>query len=273
LEERRAVAGKTLTSLICPVATFRFPSLTFPLCFPNRPQGKKILCYEEGGSNGGQRSECRSTVGLVTVSPAGSDVTGSNGFPFVEVWCVPLLGDRSSEPFAYTRDVVCAAFFRPIILGRNGVAFLPLLSFLTWKQSTLHLIVENIGFDEGYGHLLRRGGKLANATVELPPDAFENDAPGPNLFMGSSPGAILICFEEIITVVLRRQGLIYAFSYEKGDLSLLGSKNVGHFIVDGTVRAGKAEGEIDIVLLLCDPANAQDGRIGLCQISRVGFML
>jgi hypothetical protein len=66
---------------------------------------------------------------------------------------------------------------------------------------------------------------------------------------------------------------VLAYALEGGDLTLIGRKNVGHFIVDATLAAGELKGEIEIVMLLCSPSNSRDGRISVCQVSRYGCVL
>jgi len=234
------------------------------------------LCYEEGGSNGGNGGECRSTVGLITVSTSTTpplEPTWANkfNFPPVEVWCVPLVGGNSSAPFIYDTGAVCAALFRPPSLGSKGQAFLPHISVLTWNSSSLVLSVETIVHLEGKS--LSKSQVHAQTTIPIPPGFLSKDLPDPNLFMGPSPGALIVCHQDVIVLILRRQGLVYAFLHEKGNLLLLGTKSTERYIVDVTTRPGKEEGEIDIVLLLCNPLNTQDGSIALCQISKFGFML
>jgi hypothetical protein len=57
-------------------------------CFLH-PQGKKVVQYEEGGSNGLTGPEMISKVGLICV-------TDSNGSGTLEAWIVPICGDSAT---------------------------------------------------------------------------------------------------------------------------------------------------------------------------------
>ena len=78
-------------------------------------QGKKIVAYEEGGSNGKQGADARSMVALLLVSSA------SSGTP-LEAWLMPISGD--SRSVCVSSNLLGAALFRPYQLSN---AFLPLM--------------------------------------------------------------------------------------------------------------------------------------------------
>ena len=53
------------------------------------PQGKKIVSYEEGGTNGLAGTEMISKIGLICA-------TDSNGTGTLEAWMVPVCGDSGA---------------------------------------------------------------------------------------------------------------------------------------------------------------------------------
>jgi hypothetical protein len=55
-------------------------------------QGKKIVCYEEGGTNGFDGPDMLSKVGLLLVTDSVDAVGGGN----LEAWLVPICGDSQA---------------------------------------------------------------------------------------------------------------------------------------------------------------------------------
>lgn len=58
------------------------------ICF-SFEKGKKIVSYEEGGTNGLFGAEMMSSVGLICV-------TDANGTGSLEAWIVPICGDSGA---------------------------------------------------------------------------------------------------------------------------------------------------------------------------------
>ena len=190
---------------------------------------------------------------------------------------------KNSPPFSFGRNVISAALCKPPALGRKGREFLPLVCLLCWENDGvigtpsppyLILKVESLS-QESYENSgsVSRGVLLAQTQVHVEEEALRTDHPEPSLAMGTTPRAFLLCHEDVIIVILRKQGLIYAYTFDSGELTLIGQTNVGQYVVDATVGAGELKGEIELVLLLCNPLNTRDGRIAVCLLSRFGCVL
>lgn len=237
-------------------------------------QSKRILTYEEGGSNGLDGTLSRSTVALTLVcsSTYHSPDLGTN----LEAWCIPL--QSNAPPTSFGHNVISAAFCKPPLFGRKGRAFLPWVCVLCQEsgesddRNRIVLKVESLS--QGLGnepHFKRL--VIAHREVYIEERELNAKLPEPSLSMGLGPDAFILSYEDAVIVLLRKQGLVYAYALESGELTLIGRKNVGHFIIDATLAAGELKGEIEIIMLLCSPLNTRDGRVSVCQVSRYGCVL
>jgi len=248
--------GHTLVfTLITPVGGFHW----MPLDESPRPrqvwkrgpdlQGKKIVAYEEGGSNGKVGPGARSTVALLLVS------TASSGTP-LEAWLMPVCGD--SRPVCVSSNVLGAALFRPYQLSD---AFLPLMVTAD-KMNEKEVILEVQPLVESLSAIssLGVGDVLTCAIIDQRKVRKVNLMP-PALAMGTWPEVFICCYENLVVATLRRKGLMVAYEFREGDLVVIRQELLQHYVVDASVRPGPNEGEAEIVLLLSHSDNPRDGRV------------
>lgn len=210
-------------------------------------QGKKVVSYEEGGSNGLDGPDILSRVGLVMVTKA-------SGGGALEAWIVPVDGD--SQAGQVSDDVMGACFCQPPFVEDGP--FLPLLM-------TVHQLDEGI-----YVNVLSvtepKKGSVQLGEIEvtriLEDAGFEDvDFEPPDLAMGSFPEAICCSLGNIVVIIIRRKGLIAAFELEEDDLSLIALEGVDHYVIDAVMRYSAEVGGAEIVMLLSDSENPKDGRM------------
>jgi hypothetical protein len=210
-------------------------------------QGKKVVSYEEGGSNGLDDSHILSRVGLVLVTKPTGDGT-------LEAWIVPISGDSQASQFS--EDVMGACFCQPPHFDEGP--FLPLLV-------TVHLSHERIVVNLLTTRELSKGSielGEAEVTQEIDDTGFEDvDYRPPSLAMGDMPEALCCSLANIVVVIVRRKGLVVAYELEDGELSLIASENVGHFVIDAVMRYSAEVGGAEIVMLLSDNEFPKDGRM------------
>lgn len=211
-------------------------------------QGKKIIAYEEGGSNGLTGASVRSTVALLLASVSTSSP--------VEAWIMPLCG--ASHAVCVSSNVLGAALCRPFCTEEE---FLPFVVMAT-RGLEADIVVEISPLvDESSNGRIYVGDALARVKMD------EEQVKGvefvvPPLAMGTWPEVICCCCENMIVVAVRRKGLVAVYEFSSSSLGLTFSEAVGHFIVDAAVRSGKgSDGKVEVVLLLCDNDNPKDGRV------------
>lgn len=251
-------AGNTLCfMLVTPVGGFHWN----PLNESPRPcqiwkrgpelQGKKIVTYEEGGSNGLDEADIRSRVGLITA-------TRPEGSRFLQAWIIPIEGD--STPQEISDDVMGACLCQ--LPDVDHGAFLPLL--VTVHTNTDEIAVSVLSISEPTKGTLALGEEKVAQTIDLA-EYGAIDLTPPALAMGSLPEAICVSLSNIVVVVLRRKGLVAAFELESDKgvlyLNLIALETVDHFVVDAVMRYSPDVGGAEIVMLLSDNENAKDGRV------------
>lgn len=210
-------------------------------------QGKKVVGYEEGGSNGLEGLEILSRVGLVTVTKDADSNT-------LEAWLVPICGD--SQAVIIFEDVMGACLCQPPFADDGP--FLPLL--VTAHQETEGIYVNVLSITEPSEGSVQLGNVEATEEVDL--SGYEDiDYEPPGLAMGTSPEAICCSLANIVVVIIRRKGLIVAFELEDGDITLIASEDVGHYIIDAVMRYSAEVGGAEVVMLLADNENTKDGRM------------
>jgi hypothetical protein len=235
-------------------------------------QNKRILMYEEGGSNGLDGTLSRTTLALALVCSSEAELgTG------IEAWGISLI--TSVPPTSFGQNVVSAAFCKPPNFGRKRRAFLPWLYLLCQEYDEegvgTRIILKVESLSQGLNNNEPALKRLIKSQIDVNVEECElkKNLPEPSLSMGLAPVAFILSLEDAVVVLFRKQGLVFAYALESGELTLIGRKNVGHFIVDATLAAGELKGEIEIVMLLCSPSNSRDGRISVCQVSRYGCVL
>jgi len=261
-----AHGGELAFVLITPIGGFYWK----PLENPPRPrqvwkrsaelESKKVITYEEGGSNGQSGADARSTVALLLVSsPVSSDAN-------VEAYCISM--DGESSQLLVSDDVQGAALCHPPTPDASSAYFLPLVVTVqnNYETSQLVLTVEDLTQDSSDGKSLVRGVTLASAILDLTDVSNESFAPPP-MSMGSSPEVLVCCNQDFIVAVIRSRGLVFAYDFttdlmESGgqSLSLVGKHELGRYVVDAAIRPN-GDNQVELVTLLRESNDSKDGRI------------
>lgn len=210
-------------------------------------QGKKMVNYEEGGSNGLGGADIRSRVGLATV-------TRSSGGGTLEAWLLPISGDSQAQEVL--DELLGACLCQPLVVD-NG-PFLPMIV-------TVHSIDDGICVNV-LTIIEPKKGSLIVGEVEATHFFDESDINDviyepPALAMGPLPEALCVSLSNIIVVILRRNGLVAAFEYEGDELNVIAMESVDHYVIDAVMRYSAEVGGAEIVMLLSDNTNPKDARI------------
>lgn len=259
-----AAHGDTLCfMLVTPVGGFHW----MPLDESPRPrqawkrgselQGKKIVSYEEGGCNGLEGAEKRSSLALLLAS------SSTSGSP-VEAWCLPVYG--TSEPLCLSEDILGAALFRPPGL-EYGQAFLPHLVMAFRGENNDDVIVEVLQLQLDESNNFEKGSVVTRTVVEKVLSNDSSDIPEPTMAMGTLPPVLCCCIGDHVVVVVRNIGFVSVYELIGEVMSPVGQKDTGQFVIDAAVRAGTSEEETEIVLLLCDTENTKDGSVATITLS------
>jgi len=251
--------GSTLAFiLITPVGGFHWK----PLDESPRPcqvwkrcpelESKKILSYEEGGSNGKTGASERSTVALVLASSA----TPRSA---VEAYLIPMKNESSQ--FCISNVILGAALYRP---PASPSSFLPFVVTITKDVTSQHVLdIEDL-WEES--NTLARG--IIASTVLMGGANLDDSYATPSMSMGPLPEALCCCHDDFIVAVIRKKGLVFAYDFSSGDLVLVGNSELGQYIVDAAIRSSNVDGEVELVLLLCESDDSRDGRVATVNISR-----
>lgn len=242
--------------LITPVGGFHW----MPLSESPRPrqvwkrgsglQAKKIVSYEEGGSNGEGGSAIRSTVALVLVSQA------SSGTP-LEAWLMPISG--GSRAICVSNDVLGAALFRP---SRASNAFFPFMVIANeLNENEIVLDVQQLVDSENSFAI---GNVLTSVVIDQ--HKFRNiDLNPPTMAMGTMPEVLICCHETIVIAIIRRKGLFLAYEFIDGKLIATRHEVLNHYVVDAGIRPGGVtpygKERAEVVLLLAHGDTSRDGQI------------
>jgi len=220
-------------------------------------QGKKIVLYEEGGSNGERGRLSKSTDALLLV-------LSGNDTPAVEAWCLKLRGQ--SIPLLVSSDILGGALMRPKNLGLNGSPFHPLICSVEMNvMGRMILQVQDV-YHEGV-ESIEDGIILAQTAIGDDLHQAKDNLTTPSLAMGSSPQVLVLCHDNVVVTSIRNEGFVSAFRFMGGSLELIGRKNVDHFIIDAAIQPDEAGRKLTVVLLLCDSVNQKDGRIAKLYLS------
>eukprot|EP00986_Skeletonema_menzelii_P008117 scaffold3342_cov150-Skeletonema_menzelii.AAC.1 len=273
-----AHGGELAFVLITPIGGFHWK----PLENPPRPrqvwkrsaelESKKVITYEEGGSNGQSGADARSTVALLLVSsPVSSDAN-------VEAYCISV--DGESSRLLLSDDIQGAALCRPPTLDAQPAYFLPFVVTVqsNYETSQLVLTVEDLAQDNPHGKSLARGVTLASAILDLT-DVSTGSFEPPPMSMGLSPEVLLCCNQGFVVAVIRSRGLIFAYdlttnfdesgeqSMRSGNLSLVGKHQLGRYVVDAAIRPD-GDNKVELVALLRESNDSKDGRIATIIVTR-----
>lgn len=212
-------------------------------------QGKKVVNYEEGGSNGGGNDDICSRVGLITV-------TRSTGGSLLEGWILPILGDSKPKPLP--TNILGACLCQPLFID-DTEPFLPILITVE-KTNDGQLTVNATAMREPKDGSIFLSDVIASQVID-DYDAGGTDFAPPALAMGPLPEALCVSLSNIIVVIIRRKGLVAAFEYEENGLNIIAMECVDHFVIDAVMRYSADVGGAEIVMLLSDDNNEKDGRI------------
>jgi len=271
-----AHGGELAFVLITPIGGFYWK----PLEDPPRPrqvwkrsaelESKKVITYEEGGSNGQLGADARSTVALLLVSsPVSSDAN-------VEAYCIST--DGESSQLLVSDDVQGAALCRPPTPDVTPSHFLPFVVTVHKNETSLVLTVEDLKQDPTDGNSLARGVTLASTILDLADVSDESFDPPP-MSMGVSPEVLICCNQDFIVAVIRSKGLVFVYNFStnfwesggqsmgSGNLALVGKHELGRYVVDAAIRPN-GDDKVELVALLRESNNSKDGRIATITIAR-----
>ena len=250
--------------LITPIGGFHWK----PLDLSPRPfqvwkrgpdlESKKILSYEEGGSNGLVGINARSTVALVIASSA------SPRSASVEAYCIAMYSGYG--PLCIS-NVLGAALYRPSASSVSPCHFLPFVITIS-KDITSQVVLDIEDLLETSGALVRNG--IVASTVLDVGDVDELYEP-PSMSMGHTPEVLCCCHDEFIVVVIRRKGFVLAYDFSSdNELILVGKSRLGQYVVDAAIRSSDVVDEsVELVALLCESEDSKDGRVATINISRL----
>ncbi|KAL7430349.1 hypothetical protein ACHAXH_002811 [Discostella pseudostelligera] len=231
-------------------------------------ESKKILTYEEGGSNGLTGANVRSTVALVTVSSSTPESTS------VEAYCIAMYS--GSSLLCISNVILGAALYRPTAFAASSSSpchFLPYVITIS-KDVTSQLVLDIESLIEESGTLAR--GSIVASTVldfgdvNMDTEMFEP----PSLSMGHTPEVLCCCHNGFIVAAVRRSGFVFVYDFSgDGDIILIGQNRLGHYIVDAAIRSCDGEDDdqdaAELVLLLSNDGDSMDGRAATVQIRRL----
>lgn len=210
-------------------------------------QGKKVVSYEEGGSNGLDGPDILSKVGLIMVTKASAGGA-------LEAWIVPIAGDSNAKQVS--EDVMGACLCLPPDVDDGP--FLPLLVAVLQIEEGIYVNVMSL-FEGKRGSV--ELGEIA-VTIDVDMAGFEDiEYEAPVLAMGTYPAAICCSLANIVVVIIRSKGLVVAYELEDGDMSLIAREGVGHYVIDAVMRYSEEVGGAEIVMLLSDTDEKKDGRM------------
>jgi hypothetical protein len=255
-------AGSTLCFLlVTPVGGFHW----LPLEESPRPiqiwkrgpelHGKKVLSYEEGGSNGLDGADILSRAGLALV-------THSSHENRVEAFLMPIAGDSLAHKVSNNILGACLCQAPHIDDG----PFLPLIVMAHESDEGVRVDVASVIEPETGS--VKLGSVEVTEIIET--DEYEEDFDPPQMAMGPLPEVICVSLSNIVVVIIRRKGLVVAYELEEEELNLIAEECIAHYVVDAVMRYSEEVGGAEIVILLADDDNPKDGRtVSFCFRSAV----
>jgi len=243
-----AHGGKLVFLLITPVGGFHW----LPLADTPRPrqawkrgdelQGKKILSYEEGGSNGLDGEDRLSSIALVLTTFEDS----------VEAWCVPVFGNSTS--LCVATNILGGALFCTTSMLSLKRAFDPLVVLVTNSEGGSIAIevfeIMNSPFEKQ---------KICIKDIDI----FEEDDivyEIPTLAMGASPSALCLCWKDFIVIIFRDRGLLLYYKFVENKINQVAKHRFERFVVDAGIQTNDDGTGVVVAALLCEP-NKKDGHI------------
>ena len=230
-------------------------------------ESKKILTYEEGGSNGLTGTNVRSTVALVTVSSATPESMS------MEAYCIAMYSGSSTSCLCISNVILGAALYRPTASAASPCHFLPYVITIG-KDVTSQLVLDVESLIEESG-TLARGTIVATTVLDFGDDGSirmdDELYEPPSMSMGQTPEVLCCCHNGFIVAAIRRRGLVFAYDFSDGvDLILVGQSQVGQYIVDAAIRSRDVDetDAVELVLLLSNDDDAMDGRVATLSVNR-----
>jgi len=249
--------GETLVfMMITPVGGFHW----MPLEASPRPQqvwkrtleiqSKKIVSYEEGGSNGLTGYDRRSTVALLLTSDA---TTGA----LVEAWCLQL--HTNSSALLLSSDVVGAALFCPSSQHINGSEFQPNV-IVASKDQDQNMFINMFKLSVDETKILTISPN-PEASIAIDSKDVGSSFPAPSMAMGNSPTIFCLCHNDHVIILIRSTGILFSYTFSNNSFHFNGKRDLGKFIIDAAVKRGRVENEVEVVILLSEGSGLKDGRI------------
>lgn len=210
-------------------------------------KGKKILSYEEGGSNGlGGEDQFSSVALILSCTTTGKDP--------IEAWCMPL--GSEDEPLCLSTDILGAALFctEPMMLSEDE--FSPL--FVMAKAETEDISFEIFSLSCNPLKSVFLGAK---EIITLSSDDMIYEAP--TMAMGASPPVLCLCWKNHIVIIIRERGILlsYKYSYETNSLSPSFTHEFESYVVDAGLQSDATTGAgVKICALVSEP-DKKDGRV------------
>ena len=225
-------------------------------------ESKKILAYEEGGSNGLTGINARSTVALViasSASPKSSSV--------VEAYCISMY---SGGGLLCISSVILGAALYSHTSGKSPLPFVVSIT----RDITSQIVLDIEELNETSGTLAVHG-IVASTVLNRTDVHVEDEYEPPSMSMGHTPEVLCCCHDDFIVVVIRRKGLIFAYDFSSEDeLVFIGKSKLRHYVVDAAIRSSDVSvGSVELVALLCDTEDLKDGLVATVHISRFGVHL
>lgn len=234
--------------LITPIGGFHW----MPLEQSPRPQqvwrrgdelaSKRIVSYEEGGSNGLEREEHLASVGLILASFD----------DYLEAWAVSISEGLTS--LCLSTDVLGGCLVNAQTAGGR---FDPLVCLVSNgpSDSQYEVSLNKIKSDVGE-KVIQSEDCIAHDTIYFNKDiALEP----PTMAMGESPPVLCLYLDPHIVIIIRDKGHVFKFKYIDGSLLSNGDVNLDRFVVDAAIIGGKMPTSVEMLALVSE--GDRDGRI------------
>lgn len=255
----QADSGSLVYLLITPVGGFHWK----PLDSAPRPrqiwsrgsalQGKKIINYEEGGSNGLPVPDCKSRVALVLAT-----TTSSESDP-VEAWCLSV-GD-GLKPLCLSDDIQAAALLNHE--NYSDKKFLPHVAVVELDENGDSFLSVHTLYTDEERETIERENILA--SIQIPSNSDSNKySPSCQLAMGDKPEVFCLGYKNFIVVLHRSSGAFTIFTFSGEELEQIHSDSLHRFVVDAAIKQKTENGVFELVALLSEE-NEKDGY--LCKIT------
>lgn len=236
--------------LITPIGGFHW----LPLSETPRPrqvwkrgtelQGKKIVTYEEGGSNGNDGESQLSSIALILTCAT----TGAHP---IEAWCMPIQSE--DRPLCVSSDTSGAALLCTEPMMSVKKEFSPLLVITRTMTNGIFIDLYALSLDP-----LKAESLNIEEFVEISDDKIYK---APTMAMGPSPPVLCLCWKKHVVIIVRDRGLLlsYEYSCDNNSISLSFKHNFGRYVVDAGIQS--TDSDIVKVCALVSEEDTKDGSI------------